>query len=32
MSLGSEWKLEDQGAEKERCAASHGWYHVDLFG
>ena len=29
MSLGSEWKLDAQGAEKERWATSHGWYHVD---
>ena len=32
MSLVSERKLDDQGAEEERWATSHGWYHVDLFG
>ena len=29
MSLGPEWKLNVQGAEKERWASPHGWYHVD---
>ena len=29
MSLGPKWKLDVQGAEKERWATSHGWYHVD---
>ena len=29
MSLAPEWKLDVQGAEKERWAISHGWYHVD---
>ena len=29
MSLGPGWKLDDHGAEKERWATSHGWYHVD---
>ena len=26
MSLGPEWKLDVQKAEKERWATSHGWY------
>ena len=26
MSLGPEWKLDVQTAEKERWATSHGWY------
>ena len=29
MRLGSEWKLDVQGAEKEICVVYHGWYHVD---
>ena len=23
------WKLDVQGADKERWATSYGWYHVD---
>ena len=29
MSLGPEWKLDVQVAEKERWATSNGWYDVD---
>ena len=29
ISLGPGWRLDVQGAEKERWATTHGWYHVD---
>ena len=29
MSLAPEWKLDVQGAEKERWTSFHSWYHVD---
>ena len=29
MSFGPEWKLDVQGADKERRSTSYGWYHVD---
>ena len=27
--LGIGWELDGQGAEEERWASAHGWYHVD---
>ena len=29
ISVGPEWKLDVQGADKERRSTSYGWYHVD---